>query len=227
VRNAPYMSASITLRRLFSASLPPSCVTSTMVPAGSVLLISVTMSRTFAATVTVLASRERVIEMPTFGCALRRLNPVSSAKPSSTVATWPRRTISSPFLLRTMLLNSFGDSMRPTRRMLCSSSAPFTRPTGAVVFCMRSAFTTSATETLYSRSFCACSSTESSRRSDPFTLTTATPSMERKRSARKSSASREISAKLCFSEESASSMMGCAEGSMRVRIGSRISIGSL
>ena len=111
--------------------------------------------------------------------------------------------------------------------MLCSSSVPLTRPTGAVVFCMRSAFTTSVTETLNSRSFSARSSTESSRLSEPLTLTTATPSIERKRSARKSSARREISAWVCFVAESASCMIGCAEGSMRVRIGSRISTGSL
>jgi hypothetical protein len=41
------------------------------------------------ATVTVLASRERVTEMPTLGLPLRRLKPESSAKPSSTVATCP------------------------------------------------------------------------------------------------------------------------------------------
>ena len=61
--------------------------------------------------------------------------------------------------------------MRPTRRMLSSSSGPFTRPTGAVVFCCCSAFTTSVTETLNSRSFSACSSTESSRLSEPVTFT--------------------------------------------------------
>jgi len=221
------MSAWITLSRLLSASLPPSCVTSSFVPCGNVLLISSTRARTFAATVTVLASRERVTARPTFGWPLRRLKPESSAYPSSTVATWPRRTISLPLRLRTMSLNSRGDSMRPTRRMLCSSSGPLTRPTGAVVFCARSAFTTSVTETLNSRSFSARSSTESSRRSEPLTVTVATPSMPRKRSASWSSASREISEKLCEVDESAMNMIGCADGSMRVRIGSRISVGSL
>ena len=127
----------------------------------------------------------------------------------------------------TMSLNSRGDSMRPTRRMLCSSSWPFTRPTGAVVFCARSAFTTSVTDTLNSRSFSARSSTESSRRSAPFTLTVATPSMERKRSARTSSVNREISACFWTVEETASCMIGCADGSILCRIGSRISMGSL
>ncbi len=117
--------------------------------------------------------------------------------------------------------------MRPTSRMLCSSSVPLTRPTGAVVFWLRRALTTSVTEMLYSRSFSARSSTESSRRSAPFTLTTATPSMLRKRSDSTSSASREISACVWFFAESAICMIGCAEGSMRRRIGSRISTGSL
>ncbi len=224
---APKTSASITFLRLFSASSPPSCVTSSLVPSGSVLLISATILRIFVATVTVLASRERVTAMPTLGWPLRRLKPESSAKPSATLATCPRRTTSLPRRLRTMLSNSAGDSMRPTRRMLCSSSAPLTRPTGAVVFCARSAATTSVTEMLYSRSFSARSSTESSRRSAPFTLTTATPSIERKRSARTSSASREISACDCDLAESAICMIGCADGSMRLRIGSRISMGSL
>ncbi len=96
-----------------------------------------------------------------------------------------------------------------------------------MVFCARSAFTTSVTETLYSRSFSARSSTESSRLSEPLTLTTATPSIDRKRSASTSSARREISANDCALEESASCMIGWADGSMRLRIGSRISIGSL
>ncbi len=67
------------------------------------------------------------------------------------------------------------------------------RPTGAVVFWARSAFTTSVTDTLYSRSFCALSKTESSRCKEPFTFTTATPSIARNRSASTSSANREIS----------------------------------
>src|SRR5260221_4358994 len=54
------MSASMTLRRLLSASLPPSWVTSILVPDGSVLLMSSITSRTLFATDTVLASRERV-----------------------------------------------------------------------------------------------------------------------------------------------------------------------
>ena len=174
-----------------------------------------------------LASRERVTEMPTLGWPFLTLKPASSAKPSDTLATCPSRTTSLPRRLSTICSNSAGDSMRPTSRMLCSSSAPFTRPTGAVVFCIRSALTTSVTDMLYSRSFSARSSTESSRRSAPFTFTTATPSIARNRSARTSSARREISACVCPDEESASCMMGCAEGSMRRRIGSRISTGSL
>jgi hypothetical protein len=111
--------------------------------------------------------------------------------------------------------------------MLWSSSAPRTLPTGAVAFCARSAATTSVTETSYSRSFCARSSTDSSRRSAPLTSTTATPLMPRKRSASWSSAMREISACDCVFDDSASCMIGCADGSARVRIGSRISTGSL
>ncbi len=73
VSPAPKMSASTTFFRLLSASSPPSWVTSSFVPAGSVLLTSCNTSRTRAATVTVLASRERMIERPTFGRALRKL----------------------------------------------------------------------------------------------------------------------------------------------------------
>jgi hypothetical protein len=126
-----------------------------------------------------------------------------------------------------MFSNSRGDSMRPTRRMLWSSSGPFTSPTGAVVFCRRSAPTTSATDTLYSRSFCARSSTDSSRFSEPFTSTVDTPLMPRNRSASWSSASREISASVCVLEDSPSCITGSCEGSARNRIGSRISSGSL
>ncbi len=100
-------------------------------------------------------------------------------------------------------------------------------PTGAVVFCFCSAATTSVTEIAYSRSFSAFSSTDSSRRSAPLTLTTATPGMARKRSARSSSASREIAAWLSVVLDSASCRIGCADGSTRVSTGSRISIGSL
>jgi hypothetical protein len=202
-------------------------VISSFVPAGRVGLISLISLRASLATETVLDSRDRVIDRLTFGRPLRRLWLSTSAKPSSTLAICPRRTIRSPSRLTTMFSNSRGDSMRPTRRMLCSSSAPLTRPTGAVVFCMRSAFTTSATETLNSLSFSARSSTESSRRSAPSTSTTATPSTPLKRSASSSSASREISAWVSVSEESARVRMGSACGSMRTSTGSRISSGSL
>jgi hypothetical protein len=111
----------------------------------------------------VLASRVRVIDRPTLGLPLRSEKPLSSAKPSRTVATWPRRTSSLPRRLMTICSNSAGDSMRPTSRMLWSSSAPRTLPTGAVAFCARSAATTSVTETANSRSFSACSSTDSAR----------------------------------------------------------------
>ncbi len=117
--------------------------------------------------------------------------------------------------------------MRPTSRMLWSSSVPRTLPTGAVAFCARSASTTSVTDTPYSRSFCACTSTLSSRVSEPLTLTTATPGIARKRSASWSSARREISTWLCVADDSAICMMGCADGSKRVSTGSRISTGSL
>ena len=117
--------------------------------------------------------------------------------------------------------------MRPTRRMLCSSSGPRTRPTGAVVFCARKAATTSVTETLNSRNFSARSNTESSRRSEPLTLTVATPSMPRNLSASTSSARREISACVCTDDDSAICIIGCVPGSMRRRMGSRISMGNL
>ena len=117
--------------------------------------------------------------------------------------------------------------MRPTSRMLFSSSVPRTLPTGALVFWVRSAVTTSPTDTLYSRSFSARSSTDSSRRSAPPTLTLETPSIERKRSASVSSARRDISAWLSVVDDSARFMIGCCEVSQRVMIGSRISVGSL
>ena len=87
VSTAPNNSASITFVKLLCAFLPPSCVTSSVVPFGNVLLISSTILRILLATVTVLASRERVTEIPTFGRPLRRLKPASSAKPSAIVAT--------------------------------------------------------------------------------------------------------------------------------------------
>ena len=217
----------MTLSRLSCASRPPSRVTSSAVPAGKVAPISVTSSRTPSATVTVLASRVRVIDRPTLGWPLRTEKPPSSAKPSCTVATWARRTSWLPLRLMTICSNSAGDSMRPTRRMLWSSSAPRTLPTGAVAFCARSAATTSVTETAYSRSFSACSSTDSSRRSAPLTLTTATPGMPRKRSASWSSARRETSACVNEVDDSASCTIGCAAGSRRCSTGSRISTGSL
>ena len=179
------------------------------------------------ATLTVLASRVRVTDKPTLGLPLRTDWLVSSAKPSFTVANWARRMVSVPLRRTTICSNSAGDSMRPTSRMLWSSSVPRTLPTGAVAFCARRAATTSFTETPYSRSFCACSSTLSSRRSAPLTLTTATPGTPRRRSANWSSARREISAWLCTLEDSASCMMGWAEGSSRCSTGSRISTGSL
>ena len=116
--------------------------------------------------------------------------------------------------------------MRPTRRMPFSSSSLRTLPTGAFVFWRDSAFVTSLTDTLYSRSFCACSSTDNSRLSEPFTVTLATPSMARRRSASLSSARREISAWLWLLDDSARFMIGWADGSTRCRIGSRISTGS-
>ena len=120
-----------------------------------------------------------------------------------------------------------GLSMRPTSRMLWSSSVPRTLPTGAVAFWARSAATTSVTETWYSRSFSLFSSTDSSRFSDPLTLTTATPGRPRNLSASWSSARREMSAWLSVLDDSASCMMGCAPGSTRCRMGSRISVGNL
>ncbi len=83
VRPAPRVSAWITLFRLSCALSPPSYVTSRCVPSGSVLLISATMARTRLATDTVLASRERLTNKPTFGWALRRLKLLRSAKPST------------------------------------------------------------------------------------------------------------------------------------------------
>ena len=74
------------------------------------------------ATETVLASRERVIDMPTLGRPLRWLRPVSSAKPSRTSASWPRRTTSSPRRRTTICSNSAGDSMRPNSQMSASPS---------------------------------------------------------------------------------------------------------
>ena len=227
VSTAPNISASMTFCRLLCASLPPSCVTSSFDPGGRVLLISSTSLRTLLATETVLASRERVTDMPTFGLPLRKLNPDNSAKPSAIVATCPRRTTSLPRRFSTICSNSAGDSMRPTRRMLCSSSGPLTRPTGEVVFWLRSAPTTSVTETLYSRSFSARSNTDSSRLSEPLTFTTATPSMARNLSASWSSASREISACDCLVDDNAICMIGWADGSILRKIGSRISTGNL
>ncbi|MNN74583.1 hypothetical protein D3C81_1907940 [compost metagenome] len=92
------------------------------------------MSRILLATLTVDASRTRVMEMPTLGLPLRMLRLLTSAKPSSMVATCARRTISSPRRLITTFSKSLGDSMRPTRRMLFSSRIPRTLPTGAFVF---------------------------------------------------------------------------------------------
>jgi hypothetical protein len=51
--------------------------------------------------------------------------------------------------------------------------------------------------------------------------------MPRKRSASTSSARREISAWLWLLDDSASCMIGCADGSTRCSTGSRISVGSL
>ena len=227
VSTAPKTRASMTLRRLFFALSPPSCVTSTVVPGGIVLFISATRVRISSATLTVLASRVRVIAMPTLGLPLRTEKLLSSAKPSFTSATCARRTSSVPRRLMTICPKSAGLSMRPTSRMLWSCSVPRTLPTGAVAFCARSAATTSVTLTSCSRSFSARSSTLSSRRNAPLTLTTATPEMPRKRSANSSSAMREICAWLSVLEDNASCMMGWAEGSMRRRMGSRISTGNL
>ena len=227
VSPAPNTSAWITLSRLLCASSPPSRVTSSVVPGGSVGRISSTSFLMRSATVTVLASRARVIARPTLGRPLRDEKLVSSAKPSSMVATCDSRTSSLPRRLMTICPKSAGRSMRPTRRMLLSSSVPRILPTGAVAFCARSAATTSVTETSYSRSFCERISTDSSRLSEPFTFTVATPGMPRKRSASWSSARREICACVCVVELSASCTMGCAAGSSRCRMGSRISVGSL
>ena len=87
VRPAPKINASTTLFRLFCASTPPSWVISSFVPSGRVLLTSATNFRISLATLTVDASRERVMAMPTLGLPLRMLKVVSSAKPSLTVAT--------------------------------------------------------------------------------------------------------------------------------------------
>ena len=176
---------------------------------------------------TVLASVLRVRKMPTLGRPLRIDMLLRSANPSSTSATCARRTICSPRRLTTIWPKSCGRSMRPTRRMLWSSRSPRTLPTGAVAFCARSAATTSVTETSCSRSFSARSSTDSSRRSAPLTVTTATPRSARKRSASWSSAMREMSAWLSVEDDSAICMMGWALGSARCRMGSRISTGSL
>ena len=221
------MSASITLRRLFSASLPPSCVTSSLVPFGKRLVdlghhvadlvgdgdrARVARARDRKADVGVAVAqaearelREAVLD----GGDLAQAHDLVAVALEDDVVEFLRRL----------------DAAHEADALLVERALDAAHRRGGVL--LRSAFTTSVTETLYSRSFSARSSTESSRRSDPFTFTTATPSMARKRSASKSSARREISAWLCVSEESASCMMGCADGSMRVRIGSRISIGSL
>ena len=198
----------MTLFKLFSASLPPSCVISSTVPAGSDFLISSTVVRTCRATLTVLASRERETEIPTLGRPLRSEWPVKSAKPSATVATWPRRSNSLGRRRSTTCSNSAGVSRRPTRRMLWSSSTPRTLPTGALVFCARSAAVTSATEIENSRSFSAWSSMVSSRRNAPLTPTVDTPGRPRNLSAKVSSARREMSAWLCAVDDSASCITG-------------------
>ena len=87
VRPAPKINASTTLFKLFCASLPPSWVTSILVPSGKDLLMSSAILRISLATPTVEASRDRVIDKPTLGLPLRTLNELSSAKPSVTVAT--------------------------------------------------------------------------------------------------------------------------------------------
>jgi hypothetical protein len=104
---------------------------------------------------------------------------------------------------------------------------PRTLPPGAVVFWARRAATTSVTEIEYSRSFSACSSTDNSRRSEPLTLTVATPGMPLNWSAKVVSARREIAACVCLVDDKANCTIGCAAGSTRVSTGSRISVGSL
>ena len=114
VRPAPKISASITLLRLSARSSPPSRVTSSLVPSGSVLLISSTSSRTRSATVTVLASRERMMDRPTFGWPLRRLIAGRLGEAVLDRGHLARGARSRcPARLTTMSLNSPGDSMRP------------------------------------------------------------------------------------------------------------------
>jgi len=227
VSTAPSTSDSITLFRLPWASSPPSYEMSSLVPAGRSLRICSISARTFLAMATVDASRERMIWIATLGLPLRIDALSMSAKPSLMSATWFRRTMVSPLRLTTTCEKSSGRSIRPTRRMPFSSSSLRTLPTGAFVFWRDSAFATSLTETLYSRSFSEWSSTDSSRRREPFTCTLATPSTARKRSASWSSARREISAWLCELDDRARFMIGWADGSTLRSTGSRISVGSL
>ena len=105
VNIAPNIKDSITLFRLRCASTPPSRVISNLVPGWSFsnsVLMSFTNLRTSLATLTVLASRERVTKMPTLGLPLRMLKPAMSAKLSLMVATSARRTICPATRLTTM-----------------------------------------------------------------------------------------------------------------------------
>ena len=143
------------------------------------------------------------------------------------VAICPSWTTWSPLRLTPICSNSAGDPIRPTKRILWSLNSPLILPAGALVFWMRKALTTSLMETLYSRSFWACNNTDNSRCNAPLIETVATPSMALNFSAKRSSAKREISAKLCVVDDNAIVIIGSAEGSTRCKTGSRISVGNL
>jgi hypothetical protein len=145
---------------------------------------------------TVEASRERMTEMPTFGLPLRMDRLSMSAKPSLISATWFRRTMVSPLRLTTTCENL------PDARCGRPGGCP-SRPVAAHLADRRIGVLGAqgvgdlADRDVVLAQLSARSSTDSSRRSEPLTLTLATPSMARKRSASTSSARREISAWLC------------------------------
>ncbi len=136
-------------------------------------------SRTPAPTATVLASRARAIEMLTFGCAVAQAVAAHFRE-----AVLDGRDLAEPHDLVAGALED--DVLELARRLDAADEADVLlveltlhAPDRRVGVLRPQALTTSATETLYSRSFCACRSTESSRWSEPYTFTVETPSIAR------------------------------------------------
>jgi hypothetical protein len=203
-----------------------SYATSSFIPSGTSFWSSGRASRTFAATSSVLARFCFTTPSPIACWPFHRAAVRSSSAPTSTSATSPTRTMSSPFCAITMEANPWGDASSPRVRTGNSRPSPSTRPPGISAFSVRMARSMSVEVTPRLAILWGSSQTRIAYRRSPPMKTDPTPGSRCSLSLRVSSAASVRSRPECRSLDTAIQKIGCAFTSTLATIGSSASLGS-